>query len=122
MNKETELQVLDNQARMVADQLEKVDSNIMEIEYLKNSLGELKTSKEGADILAPLSNGIFVKATLSKNDKLLVNVGNGIVVEKSVEDTKKLLDERISEISEMRDKLINQMQKIEDRLIKIGED
>ncbi len=122
MKRENELQMLDSQARMVAEQLERVDSGIMEIQYLRNSLDELKASKEGSEILAPLSNGVFVKTKLEKNNKLLVNVGSGVVVEKNIEETKSLLDERISEMNGMKDNLMNQMRKIEKRLIELGEE
>ena len=121
MSEEAELQMLNMQAQAIGEQIERIDSGLMEIEYLKGNLDELKSAKENSEIFAPVSNGIFVKARLEKNNKLLVNVGNNIVVEKSVDDTKKLLDERIKEMSEMRDKMVEQMQKIEERLIKIGE-
>jgi prefoldin alpha subunit len=117
--KQMELQMLDMQARQISEQLEKIDSSIMEIEYLKNSLGELKTFKEGVDVLAPVGNGIFAKAKLQENDRLLLNVGNNIVVEKSVSETQKLLSDRVAEIAEVREKMVLQLQKIEERLIEL---
>ena len=121
MNEEAELQMMNMQAQAIGEQIERIDSGLLELEYLKGSLDELKSSKEGSEIFAPVSNGIFVKAKLSQNSKLIVNVGNNIVVEKTVDETKTLLDERIKEMTEMRDKMVEQMQKIEERLIKIGE-
>ncbi len=122
MNKENaELEFLDSQARMLVEQLENVDASLMEIEYLRSSIDELKGMKEGSDILAPMSSGIFIKAKLSNSNALLMNVGNSVVVEKSAEDTKKLLDARIVEISEVREKLLLQLQKIDERLKQLGE-
>ena len=121
MNNENELRAFNMQAQMISEQLNRVDSGLMEIDYLKHSLDELGSTKENTEILAPISNGIFAKARLKKNNKLLVNVGNGVVVEKTIVETKELLDERIAEMSEAREKLMEQMQKIENHLIKIGE-
>jgi prefoldin alpha subunit len=118
---EAELHMLDAQARMIADQLDKVENSLMEVEYLKGSLDELKRSKEGSDVLAALNNGIFVKARLEKNSTLLVNVGNGIVVEKTVDETKALLQERVVEMEDVRKTLVQQLQKLEERLIELGE-
>ncbi|MEK6886755.1 MAG: prefoldin subunit alpha [Nanoarchaeota archaeon] len=121
MNNENELRALNMQAQMISEQLNRVDSGLMEIDYLKTSLDELSSVKENTEILTPISNGIFAKAKLEKIKNLMVNVGNGIVVEKTLEETKGLLDERISEMNEAREKLLDQMQKLEDHLIKIGE-
>ncbi len=120
-SKDVELKMLDSQARAVSEQLERVDSSILEIEYLKNSLDELKSVKENSEILAPMSNGIFVKAHVHAVDKLLVNVGGNVIVEKSIEETKELLDEQAKEMMTARDTLIGQMQKIEDRLMELEE-
>lgn len=114
-----ELHMLNAQAQFIAEQLDNVDSTIMETEYLKNSLDEIKQLNKNSEILAPFSAGIFLKANLKENDKLLVNVGKGVVVEKSVEETKSLLSDRINEMSEMREKLTQQLQLIEKRLIEL---
>ena len=42
-------------------------------------------------------------------------------VEKSIEETKELLDEQAKEMMTARDTLIGQMQKIEDRLMELEE-
>ena len=120
MNKEEmEMKVMNSQVQMIAEQIERIDSGLMEIEYLKNNLDELKKVKENTEIFTPVSNGIFIKAKLEKMDKLLVNVGNGVVVEKTVEETKALLSDRISELEEARESMLEQMQKIEDQLGKL---
>lgn len=121
MSNENELRALNMQAQMISEQLNRIDSGLMEIEYLKNNLDEISSAKENTEILAPISSGIFGKAKLEKNNKLLVNVGNGIVVEKTISETKELLDERITEMNEAREKLLDSMQKIEDHLIKSEE-
>ena len=121
MSNENELRALNMQAQMISEQLNRIDSGLMEIDYLKKSLDELNSTKENTEILAPVSNGIFAKAKLEKSNKLLVNVGTGIVVEKTFKETKELLDERIAEMNEAREKLLNQMQKIEDHLITLEE-
>ena len=90
------------------------------IEYVKNCLDEIKGVKKGSEILSPLSSGIFVKANIADVSKLIVNVGKGVTVEKTVEETKELIDAKFNEIAKMRDELISEMQKIEKRLIELG--
>ncbi len=119
--KESEMQALGFRAQMIADQMDKIDSNMMELDYLKNSLEDFKKIKKGNEFLAPLTNGIFVKTRLDDNSKLLVNVGNGVVVEKTVDETKEMLNEKFSELNKIRDELVSQMQEIEHKLIEMGE-
>jgi len=113
---EAELRILNVQAQTIAEQLDKIDSAIMEIEYLKQSIADLSSIRENNEILSPISNGIFVKAKIGNAKKLLINVGNGVVVEKTSEETKSLLDERIDEISKSRENLLGQLKKIEEKL------
>lgn len=120
MNQEqAELQVLNSNAQLIAEQLNRIESGLAEIEFLKNNLNELKNVKKDTEILSPVSSGIFAKARLNENNKLLVNVGNSVVVEKTIEQTKELLDERINEMIEAREKMMDQMKKIQERLVKL---
>jgi len=50
--------------------------------------------------LAPIINGIFVKAELKDNQNLLINVGADTVVEKTVSQAVELLKERQKETLE----------------------
>lgn len=117
---EAEMQSLGMKAQMVAEQMDRVDSNLVELEYVKNCLDEIKTIKKGSEMLSPLSSGIFVKANIGDTSKLIVNVGKGVTVEKTVEETKELISEKFDELTKMRDELIADMQKIEKRLIELG--
>ncbi len=118
-NEEIEMQMLNSQAQMIAEQMERIDAACTEIDGIKNNLDSLKNTKKETEILSPISNGIFVKAGIKDNEKLLVNVGGGVVVEKTVEEAKNLLDARIIEMEEAKDKLAAQMQKIEEKLSKL---
>jgi prefoldin alpha subunit len=120
--KEAELQMLDSNARFVAEQLDSIDASLMEINYVKECLNELNSTKKGSEILAPISSGIFVKTKLEDSTKFFVNVGKGVVVEKTVPETIKLLDEKLKEISEARENLMDELKKIDGRLIELGEE
>ncbi|MBN2420666.1 prefoldin subunit alpha [Candidatus Woesearchaeota archaeon] len=118
---DAEMQSLGMKAQIISEQLDKLDSNLVELEYVKNCLDELKGMKKGSEILSPINSGIFIKATLADTSKLAVNVGKNVVVEKTIEETKELLDGKFEELSKMREELISEMQKIEKRLIELGE-
>jgi len=89
--------------------MDQLEHNLAILNKLKEDLNSLETLKEGDEILAPLANGIFLEAKLITAKKLKVNVGNGVVVEKSIPDTLKLLEKQEVEIlsskSEVQKKL-----------------
>ncbi len=70
----------------------------MELLLIKSSLDEIKENKE---IFVSLGAGIFLKAKILNTNKLLVNVGNNVFVEKTPEEIKKLIDEQIEEIDKL---------------------
>ncbi|HME87397.1 MAG TPA: prefoldin subunit alpha [Candidatus Nanoarchaeia archaeon] len=116
-----ELQVLQAQASFLGEQLDAIDSSLMEIEYLKSSLNDLQLVKPGTDIFAPFSNGIFVKAKIEKQDMVLMNVGKNVIVEKTIPDAQQSLHDREKEITTIREDLISQLKKLEEKLISIGD-
>jgi len=121
-----EFQMIEEQLKQISNQVQELDSKLLELEYLKKSLDELAGAKKGSEILAPISPGIFVKAELLDPNDLLVNVGSKTVVGKNIKETKKLLDFQINEIDNIREQMIAELTKnsrkaqdIEKELIKI---
>ncbi len=63
------------------------------------------------EILTPLVNGIFFSAHLDDVKEFHVNVGNGIVVKKTPEDTKVLMQEQLSEMDRISKNITEQLGK-----------
>ena len=110
--KYAEYQMLENQLKQMQKQLEHVTEKISEVEELQFSIGDLKGVSSGTEIFVPISMGIFAKATLKENDSLIVNVGNNVVVNKTVEETKSLLANQVKEMGKMHAHLVQQMEKL----------
>jgi len=97
-----EYQMLDRRIKQLQQQMEIADSQLMEIMATLQSLDEFSGMKEGSDILFPLNNGIFAKGKLGKSDKLFVNVGSQVVVDKSIPETKEIIGKHRDEIDGLR--------------------
>jgi prefoldin alpha subunit len=114
-----ELQILDQQMKQIQKQLQLIEMQLSEVEATKEALNDLKNTKTDSEILAPISNGIFVKGKLIDNQKLAVNVGSGTVVEKSVPELIKIIDEQEQEIKKAHDSLAAEMQKLGTKALEI---
>lgn len=107
-----EFQMLDQQIKQASGQVQELNTKLMELEYIKMSLDEIKDIKKGSEILAPLSSGIFIRAEFKGSRELLVNVGGNTVVAKNISETKQLIDSQLEEVGAMREKLLLQVQEL----------
>ena len=78
-------------------QLSDINSKKSELEYLKKSLSELKGQKN-KEILLPFGAGVLVQGKIINDSKVLVNVGSNVIVEKSIDEAKKIVDSQINEL------------------------
>lgn len=107
-----QLHLFNQQLRQLQQQLEAVQNHVVEIQTILFALDDIAKTEQNREILVPLSSGIFVKAELKDNKNLRVNVGSNTVVEKSVQETKALLDRQILELSKLNEDLAGQYAKI----------
>lgn len=110
-----EFQMLDQQIKRLEKQNESLSSHLMELMATSQSLEDMGKVSNGAEILVPLSSGIYAKAELKDNNNFIVNVGANIALSKDVQSTKKIIENQISEIKKLKESLMlqthSQMQK-----------
>ena len=69
--------------------------------------------------LVPVGVGVYMKALIPPIDKLLVNVGAGVTIEKSKQDAINYIESRIKEFEVASRQLAGQKQQIEMRMAQI---
>ena len=92
-------QMFEQQIMQTQEQLQAVEQGTLELKDLTSGLSEL-IGKEGKEILAPIGRGIFVKAKLL-SEELTVDVGEKKFVKKSIDDTKKIIDDQLGKLIEV---------------------
>ena len=105
-----ELQMLSQQIQQIQKQIEMVETQMAELDVIGQSIDDFTKVKLGTEILVPLTNGVFAKAELKDNKNLIVNVGAGTAVNKPAEDTKKMVDKQTSELMNVREEMLGQLQ------------
>jgi prefoldin alpha subunit len=101
--------VAEQQIKAHQQQLEKFEQQLNEIMTVVEALDDISKAKKDTEVLVPLSGGIFFRTRMDENQKFLVNVGSGTVVEKSVEETKKLVEEQAKEIEKYKTQVSNNL-------------
>ena len=111
-----QIQYLDQKSKEIQQNLQQIDQQLGEFTVTKNALGQIKDIKEGTEILVPVSPGIFLRATLQDNQKVVVNVGSGVTVEKPVENAKDMISEQRDELEKIQSEMVEQLKNINSKI------
>ena len=106
------LQMVHEQIKEIEKQDQMFNNQLVELTSTIQSLDDFKKLKEGTEILVPLNRGMYAKAELKNNEKLLVNVGSNVTVKKDIESTKKLINEQITEITNVQQQMVMNLQQL----------
>lgn len=118
----TEHQIIEQQLKQFQNQVQALDNQLLEVNTLLQGIDDLNETKKNTDMLFPIANGIFMKGKFQDNSKVLVNIGAGIVVENTIEETKKLMQKQLKNIEKLKEETINEMQKLIINMSKLEEE
>ena len=93
-----ELQSLEQKMKQDEAQIEAVHRQLAEMQEIINSIEVLK--KGETETLLPIGKGIFVKNKTSIKT-LFINIGSGIILEKTIEEAIKLLNDQMKKLENM---------------------
>ncbi|MBI2664590.1 prefoldin subunit alpha [Candidatus Woesearchaeota archaeon] len=113
-----QLQMTAQNVREIQQQLEAVERKGKELEANIDSIADLK-GRKSAEMLSPISEGIFLKAQLKDERHLVVNVGAGVCVRKSAEEVRRMLQERKLELSQYAARMRKQAERGEEMMKKL---
>jgi len=99
------LQMIDAQIKELEKEIEAVEQRAFEITSLKSSLKALSESKANSKSFAPLGYGIFTESELKNTTNVLVNVGAGVLVKKTVPEADEILGKQIAQIDSVASQL-----------------
>lgn len=75
-------------------------------------------SSSSEEVLIPVGGGILLRSVPPKLDKVLVNIGANVMVEKSREEATSIMEKRAQELEENLMALVSQRNQIAERLDK----
>jgi|WetSurMetagenome_2_1015567.scaffolds.fasta_scaffold211592_3 prefoldin alpha subunit len=101
------------QMRQESEELEKqiefVSQQITDMEQFRKNLDFIKKNKN-EKILAPLGRGVFFEGEMKKQGKLLVEIGAGVFIKKSYDDTADIIETQIKKFKEFKLQLETRLQ------------
>jgi len=120
-----ELRILEGTAGAIQSRINIVNAALTELRVANTTLDGLEKEKEDASIFVPIGGGSYIKAKLESVDKVIVGVGAGVAIERTIGEAKKNVENRIADLEKTRTTLQQQLTqvvgKIEDGRYKFQE-
>jgi len=104
-----ELQIIANQINQIQQQINLMQNQILELKNLKENILNFNNIKVGSASYSPIGSNIFVKSKIEDNKEFLVSVGSNVLVAKSMDETKVLIEKQADEIEKISYELENQL-------------
>jgi len=107
-----QFQMMQQQMQQVQKQLQALDAQAGEMDLVQQAIEDFSGAQKNSELFVTLTPGIFVKAKLEKTDSVLLNVGGGAVVEKTIPDAKRILADQTVELRKLQGELAEQLEKL----------
>jgi prefoldin alpha subunit len=103
-----EFQMLQQEMQQVQGMLQKMDEQRGTVTQLIADLDSFGSLSGGEEVLFPITNGVFAKGKVTDTQNLHVNVGRGVVVPRTVEQTKALVQEQLDNLVQQQEHVVKQ--------------
>lgn len=114
-----EMRFLEQTAETIQSRINMVNAVITDLTYANMSLEGLEKEKENAELLVPIGGSSYIKVKLSSSDKVIVGMGAGVSIEKTLQEAKEIIKSRLENLEKTRSSLQNQLIQV---VQKINED
>ena len=92
-----QMQMLENHFAQLTQQENSIISIIREANSAMQSITETKEENE-SDNLVPIGMGVYVKSKIQSKDKVVINIGSGVAIEKDQNSALNWLESRLKEL------------------------
>lgn len=111
-----EMQYLEQAADTLQQRLSMLNAAITDLSYANITIEGLEKEKENADMLVPIGGSSYVKMKLASTDKVILGIGSGVSLEKTLPEAKTMLKERLDELEKSSDAAQQQFAQIAERI------
>lgn len=104
-----ELRFLEQTAEAIQSRINMVNAVMTDLTYASMALEGLEKEKENSELLVPIGGNSYIKAKLENPDKIIVGMGAGVSVEKTLQEAKDILKNRLENLEKTRTSLQRQL-------------
>jgi prefoldin alpha subunit len=111
-----EMRFLEQTAENLQQRISLMNAAMTDLTYASMTLEDVEKEKEDAELLVPIGGSSYVKAKLANPDKVVVGMGAGVSVEKTLQEAKAIVKERLGELEKTMVSAQQQFAQVADRI------
>ncbi len=111
-----EMRYLEQTAEILQQRITMVNAALTDATYANATLDGIEQQKENAELLVPIGAGSYVRAKLADSNKVIVGMGSGVSVEKTLAEAKATLKERLDELENTLNSAQQQFSQVAQRI------
>ena len=111
-----ELRILEGTADAIQSRLNFIGAALTELNFAQMTLEGVEKETPETPLFVPIGGGSFVKAKLESSEKVIVGMGAGVSIEKTMAEAKTTLQTRIGEMQKTRVSLQQQLVQVVNRM------
>ena len=111
-----EIRFLEQTAETIQSRINAVNAVITDLTYASMTLEGLEKEKENTELLVPIGGNSYIKARLENPDKVIVGMGAGISIEKTLQEAKEIIKKRLENLERTRNSLQQQLAQVAERI------
>ena len=93
-----------------------VNAALTDINYANMTLDGIEKEKENSEMLVPIGGSSYVKVKLADPNKVIIGLGAGVSVEKTLPEAKATLKERLDELEKTMHAAQQQFSQVAERI------
>lgn len=111
-----EMRYLEQTAETLQQRISMINAALTDLTYANATLEGIEQEKENAEMLVPIGGSSYVKVKLANPDKVIVGLGAGVSVEKTLVDAKATIKERLDELEKTLNSAQSQFSQVAERI------
>ena len=111
-----EMRYLEQTAEALQQRISMVNAAITDVTYANATIEGIEKQKENDEMLVPIGGSSYVKVKLADQAKVIVGIGSGVSVEKTLADAKADLKERLDELEKTMNSAQQQFSQVAERI------
>jgi prefoldin alpha subunit len=111
-----EMRYLEQTAEALQQRITMVNAALTDLTYANATLDGIEKEKENAEMLVPIGGSSYVKVKLADPNKVIVGMGAGVSIEKTLAEAKVTLKERLDELEKTMNSAQQQFSQVAERI------
>ena len=111
-----EMRYLEQTAEALQQRITMVNAALTDLTYANATLDGIEKEKENAEMLVPIGGSSYVKVKLADPNKVIVGMGAGVSMEKTLAEAKVTLKERLDELEKTMTSAQQQFSQVAERI------